>query len=84
MDLNKVERLHREHYKDLLRQAEQYRLVQQALSARSPQPSLWTRVFSWFRQLLDNLGCLLQRRVSEEPRRSTDTLSQNPCGEGLS
>jgi hypothetical protein len=84
MDLNKVERLQREHYKDLLRQAEQYRLVQQALSVRSPQPGLWKRVFSWFRQLLDNLGCLLQRSVSGEARRSTDKLSQNPCGEGLS
>jgi hypothetical protein len=71
----------KEHNKDLMRQAEHYRLVQQALAGRPRQPSLWIRLLSWLKEQINNAGCLLQKIIDRQMRSLTEPSSQYPCGE---
>jgi hypothetical protein len=81
MEFDKYERLHKAHYKELLRQAEQYRLVQQALAGRPRKSSLRIRLRCWLKQQLVNAGCIRQRIFGEQASPPMEPTSQYPCGE---
>jgi steroid 5-alpha reductase family enzyme len=54
--------LHQERYKDLLREAERYRLVQQALAGRERHPPFYYRALTWLGGRLVAWGWHLQER----------------------
>ncbi len=68
-----------EHRKDLQREAEQYRLVQQARTGISARAGIWLRLLSWLNQRLIDLACLLKSRFGGRARSFTATVDQNPC-----
>jgi hypothetical protein len=74
-------RLVEEKRKDLLRQAEQYRLIQEALASRAPRANIWTRFIHWLGQLLSNVGCLLQTRFGGQVYSPAKASSFTPCEE---
>jgi hypothetical protein len=52
----------REHYKDLLREAEQERLARQAMAGGESDPHLYCRMLAWLGRRLVNWGLRLQKR----------------------
>jgi len=70
-----------EHRKDLLREAEQYRLVQLARSGRPPEDRIWTRLLNWLERRIIDLGCLLKSHFGGMARSSAETANQHPCNE---
>ncbi len=79
MELDKNIRSIEEHRKDLLREAEQYRLVQQARTGISARAGIWLRLLSWFYQRLIDVACLLKSPFRGRARRINATVDQNPC-----
>ncbi len=53
----------REHYQDLLREAEHDRLVQAAMPRKSGS-ALYARALSWLGSRLVNWGCALEERYA--------------------
>jgi hypothetical protein len=49
-------------YKDLLREAERYRLICQVLAGRGKCDRFWYRALTWLGQRLVAWGCRLQER----------------------
>ncbi len=82
MNFDKDMRMIEEHRKDLLRQAEQYRLIQQARAGRPPRVNLWRRLLYWLGQRLINAGCLLQKRLGKHAHSAAGAPGLFPCGEG--
>ncbi|MGE5225098.1 MAG: hypothetical protein ACM3PY_21895 [Omnitrophica WOR_2 bacterium] len=74
-------RMVEEHRKELLRQADQYRLIQETLASRTPQAYFWTPIIVWVRRLLIDIGCLLQTYLRRQARNITDTPGLTPCEE---
>jgi len=70
-----------QHRKVLLRQAEQYRLVQQGRGSKSPRARIWARLLSWLGQRLINLGCHLKRPFGRQARSATGITNLNHCEE---
>jgi len=56
--------VYREHYKDLLREAERNRLVRQALAGRESRDRFHCRALTWLGRRLVAWGCRLQERYS--------------------
>ena len=81
MDFYRNLRVQEEHNKDLLRQAEQYRLVQRALEGRPHRTSLPVRMLNWLGLLITNLICFIQRQFGGRAQNSTVSSYQNPCSE---
>lgn len=81
MEFDKNLRLQEAHHKDLLRQAEQYRLVQLALAGKPPRLGLHTRLINRLRLLITNLICFLQNQFYGRAQNSTVSSYQNPCRE---
>ncbi len=79
MEPDKNMRLVEEHRKDLLRQAEQYRLAQQALADAPPKDGLRTRLLRFLGQRLANMDCHLKRPFGRQALSSTGTADLNPC-----
>jgi len=52
----------RERHKDLLREAERYRLVHQVLAERGTRDRAWVRALAWLGQRLVAWGQRLQER----------------------
>ncbi len=77
MELDKNIRMVEEHRKDLLRQAEQYRLVQQVLSGAPPEDGIRTRLLRFIGLRLVNMGRLLKRTYGRQARSSTSTANLN-------
>jgi hypothetical protein len=82
MEFDKDIRIKEEQRKDLLRQAEQYRLVKLALASRSARNSLWKRLPHWLGHQLVEIGCFLLRQFDRQARSSTDSPRLYPCEEG--
>ncbi len=81
MEPDKNIRMIEEHRKDLLREAEQYRLAQQALAGASPKDGLRTRLLRFLRQRLVNMDCHLKRPFGRQTRSSTGTAILKHCEE---
>lgn len=81
MDFYKTFRLQEEHYKDLLRQAEQYRLAQAAMADRPKRTSLWRRLINWMGHMLAELACVLRRQFNGQTVISFSPTRQKPCEE---
>jgi len=56
--------VYREHYKDLLREAERNRLVRQALAGRESRDRFHCRALTWLGRRLVAWGWRLQERYS--------------------
>ena len=56
--------IHQERYKDLLREAERYRLVRQALAGRERRDRFHCRALTWLGRRLVAWGWRLQERYS--------------------
>jgi hypothetical protein len=67
----------REHYQDLLREAERYRLVKRAQQSREPAHSFYRRAFTWLGKRLVSWGLSLQARFGSTP--ATLELAHQPC-----
>jgi hypothetical protein len=72
-------RLSEEHRKDYLRQADQFRLVKQALAGSESRASLRMYLLQWFGQQLIEIGCFLKRHFGRQARTSVNTLALYPC-----
>ncbi len=81
METDKNIRLIEEHRKDLLRQADQYRLVQQALASQPARIRFWSRLIHWIGELLINVGCFIQTSFRKQTYNSTEPSSLKPCEE---
>jgi hypothetical protein len=81
METDKNIRLIEEHRKDLLRQADQYRLVQQALANQPDRVYFWWHLIHWVGELLINLGCFIQTSFRKQTYISTEPPSLKPCEE---
>ena len=57
----------REHYQELLREAERYRLVKLAQQSREPGHSFYRRAFTWLGKRLVCWGLSLQARSGSTP-----------------
>jgi hypothetical protein len=57
-------RVHRERYKDLLREAERYRLIRPALAGREKRDRFHCRALTWLGRRLVAWGWRLQERYS--------------------
>ncbi len=68
-----------EHHKDLLREAEQYRLVQQARAGIPARARIWARMLSWLNQRLIDLACLLKSLFGGRAHSFTVTVDQKSC-----
>jgi hypothetical protein len=82
MAFDKDIRMKEEQRKDMLRQAEQYRLVRQALAGRPARASFWRPLFHWLGHQLTNIGCFLLRQFDRWVPRSTNSAKLYPCEEG--
>lgn len=74
-------RMVEEHRKELLRQADQYRLIQEKLAGRTPQAIFWIPFIVWVGQLLIDIGCLLQTYLWRQAHNITEPPSLTPCEE---
>jgi len=81
MEFDKYLRLQEAHHQDLLRQAEQYRLVQLALAGKPRRPSLQAWLMNWLGSLITNLICFLQSQFGKRAQKSTVAPYQSPCRE---
>jgi hypothetical protein len=81
MEFDKDIRMKEEQRKDLLRQADQYRLVRQALAGRPPRASYWRRLVHWLGQQLIDTGCCMLRQFERQRRSSIDSMKLYPCEE---
>ncbi len=81
MEPDKNIRMVEEHRKDLLREAEQYRLAQQALAGAPPKDAFRTRLLRFLGQRLVNMDCHLKRPFGKQARSSSGTANLNPCEE---
>ena len=66
MDRTRLELNHREHYKDLLREAEKARLVREARAGRERQRGVFLRVMIWLGHCLVAWGQWLQKRFAAD------------------
>jgi hypothetical protein len=82
MEFDKDIRIKEEQRKDLLRQAEQYRLVKLALAGRPPRASFLSQPLHWLGHQLVEIGCFLLRQFDRQARRSINTPKLYPCEEG--
>jgi hypothetical protein len=82
MEFDKDIRMKEEQRKDLLRQAEQYRLAKQALAGRPPKDSFWLRLFHWLGHQLIDIGCFVLRQFDRQVRSLNDSPKLYPCKEG--
>jgi hypothetical protein len=83
MDFDKDIRMKEEQRKDLLRQAEQYRLVQQALAGWPPRSSFWRRVLHWSEDKLIEIVCFLLRQYDRPRRATANPPGMYPCEESI-
>ncbi len=74
-------RMIEEHRKDLLREAEQYRLAQQAFAGAPPKDGFRTRLLRFLGQRLVNMDCHLKWPFGRQALSSTGTANLNPCEE---
>ncbi len=81
MNLEKDILMKEEQRKDLLIQAEQYRLVQQALAGKPSSASFWKRLLHWLGHQLDEIRCFLRSLFDRQARSSTIPLGLYPCEE---
>jgi hypothetical protein len=81
MEFDKYERLYKAHHKELLHQAEQSRLVQQALLGTPKKTNLTNRFLCWLKQRLINASGLLRETCSGKAPAPSKPSSQCPCGE---
>jgi hypothetical protein len=79
MELFKIMTLRNEHYKDLLHQAEQNRLIQQALEDQPHRPSFPMLLLDWLKHWLIDLVCLLQRQFSRRVLRPSISTHPDSC-----
>ncbi len=82
MEFDKDIRMKEEQRKDLLHQAEQYRLVKQALAGSPSRASIWKRLLHWLGHQLVDIGCFLLRQFDRQKRSYTDMAKLYPCEEG--
>jgi hypothetical protein len=68
---------------DLLGQAGQYRLVQEALAGRPPRASFWRRLLRWCEDKLIDIVCFLLRQHERPRNTSVNTLGMYPCEESI-
>ncbi len=67
------------HQQDLMRQAEQFRLQQEALSGRTPvNPLIW-RFFGWMGRQMASKGRAIQKHYAELAGQS-NLPGDEPCG----
>lgn len=71
-----------EQRKDMLRKAEQYRLVKQALAGKPPQASFWSRILQWLGNQLVEIGCFLMKQFDRQVHKPADVPRLYPCQEG--
>jgi hypothetical protein len=71
-----------EQRKDLLRQAEQYRLAKLALAGRPQKASFWMRLSHWLGHQRVEIGCFLMRQFDRQVRKPVDVPRLYPCEEG--
>jgi hypothetical protein len=83
MEFDKDIRMKEEQRKDLMRQAEQYRLVKLALASRPPRDSIWRQLIHWFGDKLVDIVCFLLRQYGEREHTSSDIPVVYPCQEGI-
>jgi hypothetical protein len=83
MEFDKDILMKAEQRKDMLRQVEQYRLVQQALAGRPPRISFWRRMLHWAEDKLIEIVCFLLRQYDMPRNTSENTLGMYPCEEGI-
>jgi len=77
-----TEHMIKEHQKDLLRQAEQRRLLQQAPESRPPRVSFWTRLRQRIGSQVIDIDCVpLLKYFIRRARSSSDTAGLKPCEE---
>ncbi len=81
MEPDKNIRMIEEHRKDLLREAEQYRLAQQALAGASPKDGFRARLLRFLGQRLVNMDCHLKRPFGRQALNSTCPANLNHCEE---
>ncbi len=81
MKFDKNVQIVEEHRKDLLRQADQYRLIQKASTGTTPPANFWTRLLQWLGQLLIHIRCLLQTQLSRQGLTMTEMSISTPCEE---
>jgi hypothetical protein len=79
MEIFKIIALQNEHYKDLLHQAEQNRLIQQALEDQPHRPSFLRLLLNWLKQWIVSLGCLLQTQFARRALRSSISPNRDLC-----
>jgi hypothetical protein len=72
-------RVQETHQQDLMRQAEQFRLQQEALSGITPATPLAGRFFSWLGRQMVNMGRAMQRHYAELAGQS-NLPGDEPCG----
>ena len=82
MESDKDIRMKEEQRKDLMRQAEQYRLAQQTLAGRPPRASIWRRLLHWFGDKLIDIVCFLLRQYGGQGGKPIDYPGMYPCEEG--
>jgi hypothetical protein len=81
MEVYQDPRVQEEHRKDLLREAEQYHLVKQALEGRPHRTSIQSRLFYWLNQRLNSWVCLMQKFFGRLMGRTTGLPDLQPCRE---
>ena len=79
-----AEQIVKERHKELLRQAEQNWLLQQASESRPPRVSFWTRLRHRFESQVVDIGCApLIKYFFRLTFSSSKTASLKPCGEKI-
>ncbi len=79
MEPDKNIRMVEEHRKDLLREAEQNRMAQQALAGALPKDGSRTRLLRFLGQRLVNMDCHLKRLFGRQALSSTCPANLNHC-----
>ncbi len=75
--------IQQEHYKDLLREAESYRLIQQARAQDRDRNQLRSRALDWFGRQLVVWGMSLQEHFGSMTAKATESASLNINSEEL-
>jgi hypothetical protein len=83
MEFDKDFRMKEEQRKDMLRQAEQYRLMKLALASRPASESIWSRLLGWLGHQLVEIGCFLMKQFDRQAYKTVDLPRLYPCEEGI-
>ncbi len=76
-DWDKIEMLHKAHYRELLAEADKARLAGEALAGRDSGPPVFCRMLHWLGHRLEAWGRWLQQRfAADRPIQSLPVAQQ--------